>query len=142
MTHIFEKIKNKRREIKELHQKQLESLPDHVSNSSLKKIVIPFTIIFSIFTSILIPLGILIYPIYLYEACGWAVILIYISVLPITFTAVLLVIYLTYKLSKLAIIRFFITKRFDIKLLIAGLLTTIILVFIAEYWMIYNAFHI
>ena len=137
---MFEKIMNKRREIKKLHKKQFDSLPDYISNPTLKEIVKPFILIFSILLSILIPIGILIYPIYLFEACGWAMILMYIGAFPITIAAVLLVSYMTYKLSKLAIIRFFITDSFDIKLLIAGILTTITLFFTAEYWIIYNAF--
>lgn len=139
---MFEKLKNKRREISELHQQQLESLPDHVSNPTLKKMVIHFTIIFSLLLSFFVTIGIFIYPIYLFEVAGWVVILMYVSGFMITIPTAILIFYLIYTLFKLALIRFFITDSFDIKLLIAGLISTIILVFIAEYWMICHAFHI
>lgn len=137
---MFESTKNKYREIKVLRQKQLESLPDYVSNSTLKKMIKPFTIFFSLLLAIFITIGILIYPIYLLGICGWVAIVIYISAFPLTIAGILLVSFLTYKLSLWAIIKFFLTTNFDIKLLISGIISTLVLVFITEYWMIYNAF--
>ena len=115
---MFERIKEKRREIKELRQKQLESLPDYVSNPTLKKCVIPFAKLYPILLAIAVTIGLFIFPVVRAGQVGWAILMLYLGGFPITIAAIFLIYYLTFYFTKWAVIKLFISmfeKRREIK---------------------------
>lgn len=137
---MFERIKEKRREIKELHQKQLESLPDYVSNPTLKKCVIPFAKLFPILLAIAVTIGLFLFPIIWAGPVGWVILILYLGGFPITIAAIFLIYYLTFYFTKWAVIKLFISNNFDVKLLIMGVLVFIILTIVTEFRIIYHVY--
>lgn len=140
---MFERIiKEKRREIKELRQKQLESLPDYVSNPTLKKCIIPFAKLFPILLAIAVTVGLFIFPVvWAGQEVGWAILLLYWGGFPITIAAIFLIYYLTLYLTKRAVIKLFISNNFDVKLLIIGILIFVILAIVTEFRIILDVFN-
>lgn len=137
---MFERIKGKRREIKELRQKQLESLPDYVSNPTLKKFIIPFAKLFPILLAIAVTIGLFLFPIIWAGPVGWVILILYLGGFPITIAAIFLIYYLTFYFTKWAVIKLFISNNFDVKLLIMGVLVFIILTIVTEFKIIYHVY--
>lgn len=134
---MFERIK----EIKELRKKQLESLPDYVSNPTLKKCVIPFAKLFPILLAIAVTVGLFIFSIVWAGQVGWAILLMYLGGFPITIATIFLIYYLTFYFTKWAVIKLFISNNFDVKLLIIGILIFVILTIVTEFKIIYHAYN-
>lgn len=134
---MFERIK----EIKELRKKQLESLPDYVSNPTLKKCIIPFAKLFPILLAIAVTVGLFIFSIVWAGQVGWAILLMYLGGFPITIATIFLIYYLTFYFTKWAVIKLFISNNFDVKLLIIGILIFVILTIVTEFKIIYHAYN-
>jgi len=134
---MFERIK----EIKELRKKQLESLPDYVSNPTLKKCIIPFAKLFPILLAIAVTVGLFIFPIVWAGQVGWAILLMYLGGFPITIATIFLIYYLTFYFTKWAVIKLFISNNFDVKLLMIGILIFVILTIVTEFKIIYHAYN-
>lgn len=144
---MFERIKEKRREIKELRQKQLESLPDYVSDPTLKKCIIPFAKLFPILLAIAVTVGLFLFPFVWAGQVGSAIrailliFLVHLGGFPITIAAIFLVYYLTFYLTKRAVIKLFISNNFDVKLLIIGILIFVILAIVTEFRIILDVYN-
>lgn len=138
---MFERIKEKRREIKELRQKQLESLPDYVSNPTLKKCIIPFAKLFPILLAIAVTIGLYLFPVVWAGPVGWVILMLYLGGFPITIAAIFLIYYLTFYLTMRAVIKLFISNNFDVKLLIIGILIFVILTIVTEFRIILDVYN-
>lgn len=138
---MFERIKERRREIKELRQKHLESLPDYVSNPTLKKCIIPFAKLFPILLAIAVTIGLFLFPIVWAGQVGWAILMLYLGGFPITIAAIFLIYYLTFYFTKWAVIKLLISNNFDVKLLIIGILIFVILAIVTEFRIILDVYN-
>jgi hypothetical protein len=60
---------------------------------------------------------------------------------PITIAAIFLIYYLTFRFTKWAVIKLFISNNFDVKLLIIGILIFVILAIVTEFRIILDVYN-
>ena len=132
---MFESLKNKE---KSLCQNELNSLAEYNKPSFIIGVVTTLIKLFSC----LVPIGLLIFPGMLFGQCGWAMIVIYICGLPLTILGIRFVYKTTYKLSIKSFEIFVKTDSFDIKLLILGIFSIIVLYLLTDFWVFIHLYNL